>query len=319
MNIIYDGIYNSTLKQEYLNIHKKGTQMNLDRIFKMTRQTEEELGKDLFDFTREELRMTFFTFMASTKGASKSLVSLVNTYIDWAIECEYKKNDNPLDSVDLAWKEQFVIQPEKVFFTDDEIYNMLNKIVSAQVACTFYAPFKGIRGIDNAEIVKLKKCDIDEEACTVKLTEKDGSIRKIEVDDKFISLCHAAIEEEELVKSNGEPDANIRSDSIDLVENEYIVRSADMNTKNYEEADGAIVYRRFRTLENYFKDKRMTPMIVAYSGMLAMAKDLYVEGKLTSDGFLKIANQFNLSENTLKRHQKDFLNILNIKSLYEIS
>lgn len=320
-NIVHeDKMYNEDVKRKFMSTHKKGTQAILERIFKITQLTESDLGKDLFKFNREELRKTFYTFMASSKGSSKSMVAHVILYIDWAIEEEYIKGMNPLDSVDVVWKEQFVVQPEKNYFTDTEIKGILNKVVNAQVAVVFYAPFLGIRGTEHAEVVNLMKKDIDGDNLTVTLTDSDKSTRTIKVDDEFIRLCEQAIKEDEFIKSNGEPDEDIRaSSSASLIENNFIVRSVDINVKNTEEADGSVVYRRFRTLETFFNDKKISPMTVFYSGMIAMAKDFYLGGKLDEEGYKLIGVQFNLNEFALKRHRNDFLNENTIKQVYNLS
>ncbi|GAB6989475.1 hypothetical protein JCM16418A_15250 [Paenibacillus pini] len=319
-NIVHDDkLYNEEIKKEFISTHKTGTQAIFERIFKITQPMETDLGKDLYQFNREELRKTFYTFMASSKGSSKSVVAHVISYIDWAIDEEYHNGINPLDSVGVAWKEQFVVQPDKLYFTDAEIKSKLNEIVNAQVAVVFYAPFLGIRGTEHAEIVNIMKKDIDADKLTVKLTNANKSTRTITVDSDFIRLCNQAIKEQEFVKSNGEPDQNIRAESANLIDNDYIVRSVDINVKHTAEADGSVVYRRFRTLETFFNDKRITPVTIFYSGMIAMAKDLYVAGKLDSEGYQAIAKQFNLNQTTLKRHMKDFLNEDTIKQVYSLS
>ncbi|OME55470.1 hypothetical protein BSK59_13410 [Paenibacillus odorifer] len=319
-NIVHeDKFFNTDKKLEYISNHKRGTQKNLERIFKIAQPSESDLNKDIYDFTRSELRNLFFTFMASTPSASKSIVLYVSGYIDWAIEKGYAKGSNPLDSVDVNWKTQFVVKPEKIFWTDKEIKQMLNKIVNAQVAVVFYAPFLGIRGAENAEIVNLKQKDVDADKLTAKLIDADNSTRIINVDHEFIRLCQQAVKENEFIKSNGNPDKDVRSETANLIENEFIVRSVDVGVKNVNEADGTIVYRRFKTVVDFFDEARLTPTTIMYSGILAKAKDLYLEDKLDDEGYKLIAEQFNLNAATLRRYKDDFLNIETIKELYELS
>ncbi|GJM68150.1 hypothetical protein HMSSN036_03660 [Paenibacillus macerans] len=47
------------VKREYMSTHKKGTQDILERLFKIAYQFESDLNKDIYDFTREELRKLF--------------------------------------------------------------------------------------------------------------------------------------------------------------------------------------------------------------------------------------------------------------------
>ncbi|REK76313.1 integrase [Paenibacillus paeoniae] len=319
-NIVYeDKMYNAETKREYISIHKKGTQKNLERIFKITQVFESDMNKELYSFTREELRKLFFTFMASTPSASKSSVQYVSGYIDWAIDEGYFEGVNPLETVDVRWKEQFVVKPEKNYWTDVEMKEMVKGIVSAQVAVVFYAPFIGIKGTENSEIVNLKKTDIDADALTARLIDQDKSIRMIGVDHDFIRLCQQAVKEEEFIKSNGNPEKGIKSETAQLISNEFIVRSVDIGVKNTQEADGMVVYRRYSTVAEYFDEPKLNPTSVMYSGMLAKAKQLLLDGKLNKEGYKEIAEQFNFNEITLRRYKDDFLNERTIKELYDIS
>ncbi|WP_147384457.1 integrase [Paenibacillus sp. 1011MAR3C5] len=319
-NIVYeDKMYNAEVKREYISSHKKGTQKNLERIFKITQVFESDMDKELFTFTREELRKLFFTFMASTPSASKSTVQYVSGYIDWAIDEEYYNGINPLETVDVRWKEQFVVKPEKNYWTDSEIKEMVNGIVSAQVAIVFYAPFIGIKGTENSEIVNLKKSDIDDETMTARLVDLDKSVRTVQVDHEFIRLCHQAMKEEEFIKSNGNPEKGIKSETAHLISNEFIVRSVDIGVKNTQEADGMVVYRRYSTVAEYFNEPKLNPTSIMYSGMLAKAKQLLMNGNLDKVGYKEIALQFNFNETTLRRYKDDFLNERTIRELYEIS
>ncbi|RRJ66392.1 integrase [Paenibacillus oralis] len=319
MNIIHENkLFNEKVKREYMAAHKKGTQDILERLFKIAYQFESDLNKDIFDFTREELRKLFFTFLPTTESASKSAVLYINRYIDWAIDEGYAQGMNPLDGTDAEWKKQFAIKPDHVFIRDEDIKKMLEKIVNAQVAVVFYAPFIGIKGEGNAEIVNLKKQDVDFDHLTATLTDSNGSQRIIKIDKTFGDLCQKAIKEFEFVKANGEPDKEVKSKYANLIDNEYIVRSVDTRVKHKEEADKNVVYRRLKTIKKYFSETGITPKTVAYSGMLAIAKDFYLKNKL-NDSYKEIIQQFNITEATLNRYKETFLNVEQIKKMYKLS
>ena len=322
--VLKDNIYNEQVKEVYLDTLKAGSRKNLERIFKISYPVEFDLGKDLYKFTREELRKLFYTYICTTPSSSRTVVQSVITYINWAVDEGYT-NRNPLASVDVPWKEQFVVAPEKLYWTDIEVKAMLKQIVNAQVAVVFYAPFLGIQGKANSEIVNLREKDINDDDLTVLLTEEDKETgkketRTITVDQTFISLCRSAVREDAYEKSNGEPDKNTRSTSAPLIDNDYIVRSVDIGVKNFQAADGMVVYRRFVTVANFFDEQRLNPVSILYSGMLAMTKDLYIgRGKLDDEEFNIIAAQFNINKGALKRHQDVFLNIETIKELYNLA
>lgn len=320
-NTIYDDkIYNEDVKEEYLSIHKVGYRKNLLRIFKMTQYAEHDAGKDLYQFNREELRKLFFTFAATTPNTSKTYVHYVSSYIDWAIEEGYHKGRNPLENVDTEWKEQFVIKPEVVHLSKSEVLEMLNDIVEPQVAVVFYAPFLGIRGNDNSEIVNLRKQDIDVHNKTATVKDEDGKSRIVKVDDIFIDICFKSLQASEYIKSNGKPDVNLRAnETAQLISNDYVIRSVETsNTINTKESDGAAVYRRFATLQKVFddSDKKLTPTIIMQSGMLAVLHDNMED---LEKGYEVIKEQFNVNDLTLQRYKNEWLNTATLKSVYKIS
>lgn len=319
MNIIHDDrLYNEEVKEEYISTHKKGTRNILERLFKIASLFEMDLNKDIYDFNREELRKLFFTFMPSTENASKSTVLYISRYIDWAIEEGYLEGMNPLDSTDTAWKKQFAVKPDKFYWTDQDLHNVLKKLVNAQDALVLYAPFIGILGYENAEITNLKQSHIDQDLLTAQVFDADGSSREVDVDEEFIRLVGQAINQDEYIKSNGNPKEEIRSEAAKLIDNDFVVRSSQTRVKHIEEADKNIVYRRYAVIKKQFEVPHLTPTFISYSGMLHVAKNYYIENELEA-GFEKIKKQFNVSEATLQRYKEEFLNEQQIVKLYELS
>lgn len=320
-NVIYDNeLYNEEIKNAYLDTLGSGTRRILERIFKISCPVEKELGKDLYAFGRDDLKRLFYLYLPSTPNASKGNVLYVQKYIEWAIDEGYKKGLNPLDSVNSAWKEQFVVKPEKRFWTDNEIDKMLdpNKLVNAQDRIIIALLFEGVKGQENAEITKLRRKDVDFNTGELTLTDEDGSQRKIKVSDKCLLTIKKAIEEDDYIKKNGNPSEDIRSEKADLIDNDYVVRSAHTRTINFEDADKNIVYRRLKIVANEFGEVNLTPTNIYYSGMLLMAKALLLErGALSKNEYEEIAERFNVSQAVIQRLKTDFLNEKTIKEMYD--
>ena len=322
-NIIYkDQLFNEEIKKKYINRYKnEATQKVLLRIFKVSCLMEIELNKDLYAFSREELRKLLYRFMPKTPHVSRSNVAYVHRYIEWAIENGLRKGLNPLDSVDTAWKEQFFVTNEKRFWTDKEIDKMLNpnKLVNAQDRVIIALLFEGVRGNECAEITNLRRQDVDFEKKILTLKDSDESIRTLEVSDKCIATIQKALEEEDYIKKNGNPSADIRAEKAELIDNDYVVRSAHTRTINFENADKNIVYRRLEIVANEFNKNELTPTDIFYSGMLAYAKDLYLKyGVLGGREYEMIKDRFKLSSAIIQRLKSDFLNEDYVKELYNL-
>jgi integrase len=319
-NVIYDDeMYNEETKNKYLSLFKPGTKKLLERIFKISCPIEKELEKDLYSFGREDLRRLFYLCMPSTPSASKGNVSYVQKYIQWAIDNGLKKGLNPLDTVDTEWKEQFVIKQVKRFWTEDEIDEMLNpkNLVNAQDRVIIALLFEGVKGQENAEITNLRYRDVDFTNGVLSLTDEDGSKREIEVSQKCLAAIQNALSENDYVKRNGKPSVDIRSEKANLIENDYVVRSAHTRTINFEDADKNIVYRRLKIVAEEFEESNLTPTNIFYSGMLAYAKRLLVErGKLGKEEYEEISRRFNVSQAVIQRLKTEFLNVQFIRNMY---
>ncbi|WP_010499970.1 tyrosine-type recombinase/integrase [Paenibacillus elgii] len=315
-NRIYeDAMFNEEIKEKFISEYGKGTQKIIARIFKISNAIESDLKKDLYSFSREELRRLMFLFMPTTENSSRHNVSWVSKYIDWAIDYGYKSGLNPLDTVGSDWHKQFVNNNIKKFWTTDEIYKIIDSRHNAQDAVIIILPFNGVGGEGHSEILNLTKKDVDAFNCKLHL---DGRKRPIVVDEKCIKLCEAALREDTYAKMNGNTAPDNRADLANLVENDFVVRSANTNTEHFNEAEKNIVYRRLSKIANEINEPYFTPRNIAYSGMLAMAKELYSKsGKLDKEEYKLIADQFNFNmEQSLTRIRNEFLNLDTLKSLY---
>lgn len=320
-NIVYeDRMYNEQIKMKFIDSYSTGTKKILNRIFKITQPSETDLDKDLFDFNREELRRVFFLFMAKTEYSSRANVTWVSKYIDWAIEEGYLDGINPLDSVDTIWKEQFVNKSIKKYWTDNEIYKIIADRVNAQDAVIVSLLFNGVRGIGNSEIVNLMRNDVDSFNKTLYLTDATESRRCIQVSEQCIKLCEQALNEDGYEKKNGNASPDIKSPTANLVDNDFVVKSVKTRTEHIYEAEKNIVHRRLANIAEEINEPNFSPMNIIYSGMLAMAKNIYIErGELKEEELFDVYKQFNeTSEQSIYRLKNEFLNLYTIKQLYKI-
>ncbi|GAA4879859.1 hypothetical protein GCM10023310_70050 [Paenibacillus vulneris] len=323
-NVMYDDImYNPERKEEFLgSLDNEGYQDNYRRLFKIAYPIENVLKKDLFDFTRDELRGYFYRIMPKTAKASRTTVSHLMTYIDWAIENRYRKtNLNPLLQTDNEWREQFAQKQLKSYWTDKEIRKIVESRANNQDAIILLLPFNGVYGKAGSEMLNLTYKDIDKANNTLSLYDPDNdpSRRTIQVDEDLIIACLKAYEEPEYEVMNGNPNPDARRRSLDLVDNDYVIRLARTRVNENAKADHNILHRRMRKISEEINEPNFTTKNIVYSGMLAMAKNLYLSNnKLDSEEFKMIARQFNFDDAKLYRYKADFLNIDTIKELYEL-
>lgn len=321
-NVVYeDKFYNEEIKREFMKQYAEGTQKILSRIFKVSQVVESDLDKDLYNFNREELRKLFFLYMPKTIYSSRANVQWCSKYIDWAIENNYSKGLNPLETVNKEWEEQFVNKSIKKYWTKKEIDKIITSRKNAQDAVIVSLLWNGVRGTGNSELLNLTKIDVD--AFNNKLhlyDDLEQKHRTIIVDDECIKLCQQALEESEYEKLNGNTSKDIKSPTTILIENEYILRSSKTKTEHLFEAEKNLVHRRLSNIADEIGEPNFaSPMNIVYSGMLYYAAKLFQQnGKLDDAEYLIICEQFNVPmDQSLHRLKKEFLNLEKIKKLYD--
>ena len=312
-NVIYDDkMYNEDIKQEFMENYGEGTKKILARIFKISRPIEEDLGKDLYDFNREELRRLFFLFGAKTAYSSKANVTWVHKYLEHCENEGLLECINPLDNVSKEWKEQFVVKSIKRFWTDEEIKEIMKSRVNDNDAVILgLLFFAGARGQGNSEITNLKREDILENTNELRLSDSNGKERIVKVDQDIIKLCIRASLDLEYEKLNGNPDEKTKSRTAAMVDNSFVVKSALTRTLHLNEAEKNVVHRRLANIAKELDEPAFSPMNLVYSGMLAMMKDIYVtnNGNFSDDDYETIFNQFGEeSEQSKSRIKSEFLN-----------
>jgi integrase len=162
-------------------------------------------------------------------------------------------------------------------------------LVNAQDAIILRLFFEGL---DATEIINLKRQNINGNILTV--IDANSNTRKIKVDETCIDLINEALNETKYYKKNGEVDilenSNF-SNYVDLIKNDYVVRTGITKTNSYKQAYIGTIYRRMKYINNWYGIP--SSKYIMRSGMLAMAKKLIEEeGKLGKDQYEKIAKRY---------------------------
>lgn len=314
-------MYNPEVKQRFL---KKYPHDSYERIFLRSYIFEEALQKDLYDFNMDDIKRVLYDLNPLTVGASRSNGRIITSYIDWAIEEGYRRNNiNPLKTVQSKWFDQFVDKSRKIYITEEELKEIENHCVNAQDAVIVRALFEGLT---ISELLNLKKDDVDYDNCILKLKDDKKGERTLKVSSECIRLIAQAARQEKYYKNNGEVTENTKRPWNELIDNEYILRPNKTKTKYTDRADEYLIYRRLDVLKRTLGFPYLTSKNISNSGKLKMAKDLYLkEGELGRKQLEKIAERFNLSIVNINGYQsynltilRDFITLENLKMYYDI-
>jgi integrase len=325
--------YNQSVKEEYLNtFDNEGTKTVISYMFAKSKDIEEYYGKDLFDFNDDELAKVMHSINPKTINTATSNGRYITGYISWAIEPKGYRNNgniNPLKMKTSKWYDQFIDKSKKMYITEDELAEMNWKdfggeLVNAQDAVIPYLIFNGVSGHSMSELTNLTKNDIDWDNNILHLRDERHPHRSIKVSDICLKLVGKALDENEYHNKNG--GSTGKNPVSYLIENDFVLKTAGTRVTNFDAADKHLIYRRISIISDYFNLPYLTSKNIEKSGMIAMAKNLYLErGKLENEELAIIAEQFGVRKVTMNGYElynytilRDFINAENIKELYDI-
>src|SRR4051812_40238882 len=79
-------IYNPELKYKYLASLNEKTARNYARILGYVSKFEEALGKDISQFTFEELEKVMYGFESGHKNTVETYIRIISAYLNWCVE-----------------------------------------------------------------------------------------------------------------------------------------------------------------------------------------------------------------------------------------
>jgi integrase len=324
--------YNHEIKEQFLNdiYENEDTKEAVSYIFKYSKGNEEVLGKDLFDFTIEEMGLVIANstnlprsvFVATTRGR------YISRYITWAIKNNYRRsNINPFQGLDASFYSKFVEQDIKQYITKNDVEEFTAHLVNHQDIAILHMIFNGIYGHSSSEIRNLKMSDINRDEKSIRLyDDKKGERYICNVDEKLIDILGKANDDTIYQSSNGQGE---RQKESELVQNEFIIRPARRGrVVEHNPASQITIINRIKMIAEEFDMEDLTPKSIQRSGMIYMAYKLLKENnrtELTKQDYEKIGDHFNLSKITSndgkysyhnKTTMSEYINTDNIKKLY---
>jgi integrase len=287
-NIKYQGnFYNEAFKSIYLAPYPEGTQKNYVRIFKITSKFEIALGKDLYDFSLDEISNILEYMEPATVEAAYSNAQIIRLYINDAIlKSEKRDNINPLSKVTTEWIHQFCDKEQQIYLSEEQIIELESFCYNEQDSIII----RLLHGTRYSEILNLRPMDIDSTTNKLTLTDSDGTTRDLLVSARCISMLFETYEQKRYLKKNGNSKSSMKSSLYaNLIDTGFIIKLSD--TRATGRADEHAVLRR---LKNFKLDgKAISSKAIVNSGIVKYAKDILMEKDTLSDEILlPVAERF---------------------------
>lgn len=197
-------MYNSFLKEKYLlTITNRNTQRAVLRVFNNASTLEEQLQKDLCDFTESEL--IYFLETETGAGMIDSDKSILRTYVDWCINEGHSINNvNHLQNINSSDIDKRKIFQSKYLMDEQEFDDMLDIVFNQSTYFGDEGIYKPkeltIRlcylGMEKEEIVQLKKSDVDYKNKII--SSPIYTDIEYKASDKILKLCHFCSRQEDV-------------------------------------------------------------------------------------------------------------------------
>lgn len=288
-------LYNSDLKESFIELHHKSSQVLIRKHFSITYRKEKKAGKDLAYFTMEEMEDTIHSFKLNSLNSVKSYVYTIKRYLSFCVEMG-KIKENILEEVySRKWLEQFVLPV--LYITKEELYRIVESCKNPQDAVIPLLIFEGVLGKGKSEIINLKIDDIRINENILMLRDKDNKIRRLSVSEKCIETVLKAYHQETYMKI----DLNGKKDRHKLKQSPYILKNFGKKSRDGEKVSYAIIHERLNKLSKVFPQLPTEPRLIEYSGMASLAKDIYVQSGIVNEkernkALNEISNRFQVKK-----------------------
>lgn len=321
-----NSLFNADLKGRYLESVSDKTRGSYNRIFLITSNYENALGRDINSFDLKEIESVLRSFKSKTRNTIESYGRIISAYLNWCV-----KNgiipENVMEDMKPDDFEKFVYNDSE-YINEKQLRRFEDFCNNYQDAVLLRLLFIGVGGKKLSEIRNLKVEDVNFESKKLRLTntlkEDENGLplkyteRIIDVDDRTLALIDGAINQDVYLKKNGEiaqTENNNISPYTDLVSSDYVVRASITKTDSYNEpVDKFVIYRRLSMLGEVFGVEKFNAKFIQQSGMLYLASNLIEEKDVSLDDLKIIADTFNIKS---YHNLKGLITIQNIKKLYK--
>lgn len=235
------------------------------------RNIEEETdldGRDLCQFTHEEIQEMLLYFDIASESSLRSHISVINLYrkvargkklIPNSITIEFSPSNEELKSLlnTNRIKQQYI--------SKNELYLLCDQFINAQDSALFLGIYEGIKGMVYENIKKLTMEDINFDANIIQLA--DGT--KLRVSDRLLDLLKETVVEDKYERGNGEGN----SKPVRLMETPYIFRNVINKRTDSDLITTQTIQGRIRNLSRRYDYSELTVNNIYRSGMINVIKE----------------------------------------------
>lgn len=323
--------YNHFFKEEFLNtIKTESSRTYYVSLFNKSKQLEEQLNKDMFNFTDVEVELLLYSINTSQKNTLISYLNQCRNYCDYAIENGNKvSNINIYKTFSTDQLDQYLMKHKQKYLSKDDIMASLKDVYNSIDFAIYMSIFEGLLGFEYTEITNLTKQDVaearenkfeDEElkehGYLLKLNgiskrTKEPNPRTIVISEELIRALEAGSRQDVYYQNNGESKSKIPSRP--LLDGEYVFRNTDLGNESKVQADKQYVYRRLILLKEISDSLISSVTTIINSGVIYHLSLKAKDGVINFEDVKQVAQRYNITlipaspntsyKNFIKKHR----------------
>ncbi|MCY8123233.1 hypothetical protein MOC47_08530 [Bacillus spizizenii] len=314
-------MFNSEIKEKYLDTLSEGMVMQMRPIFAKAEITETLYNKDIYDFTSMQILELIRSFDQTTIGSVRRTLALLSLYIDWAISYKLSKGLTNLARTISEEELYECLGDKKLYITYSELEEMENQLVNYQSKAVLRLLFEGVSGLAHSELLSLTKKQVEDAMLNgnvLTLHDSKHGERKLKVSSECLVIALNAAQETKYKLKNGK--AKGQTKEVFLVENDYVVKTKRTSNKGDGQASKFVITNLITDISEFFKINFLTPNTIVRSGHLYRAYQLYKEkGVIDNSVRYQIIDDFNLRVKSKYRavySMQDYINEEEVNKYY---
>lgn len=268
-------LYNSELKERFLENYPEATRLTYRNIFKKIAQKEKELGKDVYQFNLEELDDLLYSLGTTSAQYVSTVLAVLSKYIDFCMQEGYVGNPTQVNYAKLInpklenlKKYEHGMDKKYRYITKDDLRKIINMCVNAQDAVIFALLFEGVMGENLEELINLRvdDCNLDDNILT--LRRNDGSTRQIEIANDTAQLIYKAINQIEYYRVS-----DTMNGVFILQRTPYVLRPITSEKVKDDKVSHQIIRNRIKKIAELYGNPYLNPKNIFRSGMIHYIKE----------------------------------------------
>lgn len=286
-------MYNKNVKDMFFEEIKDRYAEGTIRIFETTlnkaAETEEILGKDIYEMNFEECKQLLKGYTNRSVDMFNGNRSRLETYKAWCVKEGYDPTlMNFFSMISVTDSDDYIdhLSINNRVISYEELLGFENEIENYQDFVYAVLPFIGVYGKTAQEMIDLEVKDVYE-------THIELLNRQIPIDDKVYNILINAIEEKDYRLGNG---LSTRTNDTERVINptEWVLRT--VGSKKYDKVNYPLVQSKMQRLQKYLGNNiNITNLML--SGKVHFAKEILEEkGELTNKDWININKRFGYSD-----------------------